>query len=62
MWAAPVFSCLAEKRRLAHGTGCTLSSAIACFLVKGFSLPIAVRQAKAYLSAALAEGFDITLS
>lgn len=39
-----------------HGTGCTLSSAIASFLVKGCPLREAVRQAKDYLTEALAAG------
>lgn len=42
-----------------HGTGCTLSSAIACFLAKGHLLPEAVRLAKEYLTGAIADGFDI---
>lgn len=37
-----------------HGTGCTLSSAIAAGLAKGLPLPAAVREAKAFVSAALA--------
>jgi hydroxymethylpyrimidine/phosphomethylpyrimidine kinase len=37
-----------------HGTGCTLASAIAAGLAKGFSLNDAVRDAKAYVSAAIA--------
>jgi hydroxymethylpyrimidine/phosphomethylpyrimidine kinase len=37
-----------------HGTGCTLSSAIAAGLAKGLSLADAVRQAKAYVTAAIA--------
>ena len=37
-----------------HGTGCTLSSAIAAGLAKGFDLAEAVRQAKAYVTAAIA--------
>ncbi len=37
-----------------HGTGCTLSSAIAAGLAKGLQLPEAVREAKAYLTAAIA--------
>jgi hydroxymethylpyrimidine/phosphomethylpyrimidine kinase len=37
-----------------HGTGCTLSSAIAAFLAKGLPRDAAVREAKAYLTAALA--------
>ena len=37
-----------------HGTGCTLSSAIAAGLAKGESLENAVRQAKDYVTAAIA--------
>ena len=37
-----------------HGTGCTLSSAIAAGLAKGLALPDAVRAAKAYVTAAIA--------
>ena len=36
-----------------HGTGCTLSSAIAANLAKGFTLDEAVRRAKEYISGAL---------
>jgi hydroxymethylpyrimidine/phosphomethylpyrimidine kinase len=37
-----------------HGTGCSLSSAIAAGLAKGENLEIAVRKAKAWVSAAIA--------
>ncbi|MBI3699929.1 MAG: bifunctional hydroxymethylpyrimidine kinase/phosphomethylpyrimidine kinase [Afipia sp.] len=37
-----------------HGTGCTLSSAIAAGLAKGETLEAAVRNAKVYVSAAIA--------
>lgn len=37
-----------------HGTGCTLSSAVAAGLAKGLSLDQAVREAKEYVSAAIA--------
>lgn len=37
-----------------HGTGCTLSSAIAAGLAKGLALPEAVAEAKAYITAAIA--------
>ena len=37
-----------------HGTGCSLSSAIAAGLAKGEALETAVRQAKAWVSAAIA--------
>ncbi|MFR8139830.1 MAG: bifunctional hydroxymethylpyrimidine kinase/phosphomethylpyrimidine kinase, partial [Blautia hansenii] len=36
-----------------HGTGCTLSSAIACNLAKGYDVPESVRRAKAYITGAL---------
>jgi hydroxymethylpyrimidine/phosphomethylpyrimidine kinase len=36
-----------------HGTGCTLSSAIAAVLAKGFSCVDAVRAAKSYVTAAI---------
>lgn len=42
-----------------HGTGCTLSSAIASNLAKGFPLETSVRRAKEYLSGALAAGLDL---
>ena len=37
-----------------HGTGCTLSSAIAAYLVRGVPMQVAVGEAKRYLSDALA--------
>ena len=37
-----------------HGTGCTLSSAIAAFLARGLDLPEAVTLAKNYISSAIA--------
>ena len=40
--------------RNTHGTGCSLSSAIAAGLAKGQELEAAVRAAKAYISAAIA--------
>ena len=42
-----------------HGTGCTLSSAIAANLAKGQNLETAVTNAKAYLSGALAAMLDL---
>lgn len=42
-----------------HGTGCTLSSAIAANLAKGFSLPDSVARAKEYISGALAAMLDL---
>lgn len=52
-----------EGRRIdnpnTHGTGCTLSSAIAANLAKGFALPESVRRAKEYISGALAAMLDL---
>ncbi|MFI3258664.1 MAG: bifunctional hydroxymethylpyrimidine kinase/phosphomethylpyrimidine kinase [Rikenellaceae bacterium] len=39
-----------------HGTGCTLSSALAAFLAQGHPQAIAVTEAKRYLTAALKSG------
>ena len=52
-----------EGRRITtantHGTGCTLSSAIASNLARGMDIDTAVERAKAYLSGALAAGLDL---
>ena len=40
--------------RNTHGTGCTLSSAVAAGLAKGLSLREAIASAKRYVSAAIA--------
>ena len=42
-----------------HGTGCTLSSAIASNLAKGMDLETAVERAKAYISGALGAMLDL---
>lgn len=42
-----------------HGTGCTLSSAIATFLAKGFDLRTAVYKSKKYIEGALRAGLDL---
>lgn len=41
-----------------HGTGCTLSSAIAAHLAKGFEIVEAVKAGKKYISEAIAAGAD----
>ena len=52
-----------EGRRInnpnTHGTGCTLSSAIAAGLAKGMELAEAVECAKMYISGALAAMLDL---
>lgn len=42
-----------------HGTGCTLSSAIAAYLALGKDLQEAVRMAKQYITTALSEGANV---
>lgn len=42
-----------------HGTGCTLSSAIACHLANGDSLPESIAHAKNYISGALEAMLDL---
>jgi hydroxymethylpyrimidine/phosphomethylpyrimidine kinase len=44
-----------------HGTGCTLSSAIAAGLAKGMSLGDSVASAKTYVSAAIAAGARLNI-
>ncbi|MGW4855383.1 bifunctional hydroxymethylpyrimidine kinase/phosphomethylpyrimidine kinase [Streptomyces sp. NPDC004288] len=45
--------------RHTHGTGCTLASAVASGLAKGLEVPEAVRQAKEYVTGAIAAGFAL---
>jgi hydroxymethylpyrimidine kinase/phosphomethylpyrimidine kinase len=45
-----------------HGTGCTLSSAIATYMAHGATLPEAVKKAKAYITHAIVASKDIKLS
>jgi hydroxymethylpyrimidine/phosphomethylpyrimidine kinase len=49
------------RTRNTHGTGCTLASAIAAFLARGMSLLDAVREAKSYLTNALAQADTLTI-
>ena len=42
-----------------HGTGCTLSSAIASNLAKGYDLDTSVERAKAYFSGCLSAMLDL---
>ena len=44
-----------------HGTGCTLSSAIAAFIARGLSLEDAISEAKDYVTEAIRAGADINL-
>jgi len=44
-----------------HGTGCTLSSAIAAFIARGLSLEDAISEAKNYVTGAIRAGADINI-
>lgn len=44
-----------------HGTGCTLSSAVAAYLARGLDLDTAVAAAKAYISGAIASGANYSI-
>lgn len=49
------------KTRNTHGTGCTLSSAIAAGLAKGLDLAAAAREAKTYVTAAIKAADKLTV-
>jgi len=56
---APVVTEISNPRintRNLHGTGCTLSSAVACFLAQGYPLKAAVRGGQDYVYQAIAAG------
>ncbi|MDR2047073.1 MAG: hydroxymethylpyrimidine/phosphomethylpyrimidine kinase [Clostridiales bacterium] len=53
------FSSERINSRNTHGTGCTLSSAIACGLALGHTLENSVAAAKKYLAAALGSGLNL---
>jgi len=44
-----------------HGTGCSLSSAIAAYLARGFALDEAIGGAKTYISNAIAAADSLTI-
>ena len=53
------FSAPRIHSRNLHGTGCTLSSAIACGLAQGLALEAAVEQARAYIRGAMTAGAQV---
>ena len=56
-----LFSSDSIPTRNIHGTGCTLSSAIAAYLAKGLCLEEAIAAAKKYISEAIRAGADIEI-
>lgn len=55
------FSAPRIATRNTHGTGCTLSAAIAAGLAKGLALPDSVAMAKSYLTAALEKADTLSI-
>lgn len=55
------FEAPAVATRNTHGTGCTLSSAIAAYRARGLSWPEAVDGAKQYITQALQAGADVAI-
>lgn len=56
-----IFSSPTVQTRNTHGTGCTLSAAIAAFMARGVALRDAIAEAKRYVTEALRSGADITV-
>jgi len=56
---AKIFSGKKISTTNTHGTGCTLSSAIAAGLAKGFNLADSIGAAKNYISGALSDGLNL---
>ncbi|MCM1577719.1 MAG: bifunctional hydroxymethylpyrimidine kinase/phosphomethylpyrimidine kinase [Ruminococcus sp.] len=54
-----ILSCPRIDNPNTHGTGCTLSSAIACGLAEGCGLPDAVRYAKSYMGRVIGKNFKM---
>ncbi|KAM0791929.1 hypothetical protein ACM66B_004183 [Microbotryomycetes sp. NB124-2] len=64
LWDAQTRTSTASERRFleiknTHGTGCTLSAAIASLLAKGHSVPDAVKTAADYVATAIATSFPL---
>ncbi|MFY9657943.1 MAG: bifunctional hydroxymethylpyrimidine kinase/phosphomethylpyrimidine kinase [Methylocystis sp.] len=59
--ATRIFHGARVQTQNAHGTGCALSSAIACLLARGRELEVAIEEAKRWLTQALAAGADMRL-
>jgi len=59
--ATRVFHGERVETRNTHGTGCALSSAIACLMARGLNLEAAIEEAKRWLTQALAAGAKMRL-
>lgn len=59
--SASVYASETVVTKNTHGTGCTLSSAIAAFIARGLSLEDAISEAKNYVTGAIRAGADINI-
>lgn len=58
---ATTFSSQTIHTKNIHGTGCTLSAAIAAFIARGESINEAIAKAKSYISDAIRAGADVAI-
>ena len=56
-----IFSSQTIQTRNTHGTGCTLSAALAAFIARGESINEAIAKAKSYISDAIRAGADVAI-
>ena len=56
-----IFTSEAIATRNTHGTGCTLSSAIAAYIARGYDMVEAIGLAKEYVTEAIRHGADIAI-
>ena len=56
-----IFTSTTIPTRNTHGTGCTLSSAIAAFMARGCGMIEAIEKAKGYVTGAIRGGADVTI-
>ncbi len=56
-----IFTSETITTRNTHGTGCTLSSAIAAYMARGCSMVEAIAKAKRFITEAIASGADVTI-
>jgi hydroxymethylpyrimidine/phosphomethylpyrimidine kinase len=55
-----IFSSTHIETKNTHGTGCTLSSAIASFIALGHDLPTSILKSKSYIHHAIEQGRNVT--
>lgn len=58
---ATIFTSETISTRNTHGTGCTLSSAIAAFMARGCGMVEAIAEAKSFITEAIRSGADIEI-